>query len=332
MDAASGKVIADMSGDNRRQIILKGGKGGLGNQHFATSTMQAPKYAQPGGDAIELEVKLELKVIADVGLVGFPNVGKSTLLSRVTNAQPKIANYHFTTLQPNLGVVDLDGAKGFVIADIPGLIEGASEGVGLGLEFLRHIERTKVMIHVVDAAGTEGRDPIADIRAIMKELEAYDPKLLEKPQVIAANKMDAVYGDENEIVQSLRQEFEKDGIRVFPISAVSGKGLKELLYHVQELLDHCDSEPVIYEPEFDPALRFFKDEPYTISQAADGAFEIEGPKIEKMLGYTNIDSEKGFLFFQKFMKEQGILKELEAQGIEDGDTVRMYGFEFDYYK
>ena len=331
-DAESGKVIADMSGDNRRQVILKGGRGGLGNQHFATSTMQAPKYAQPGGDAIELEVKLELKVIADVGLVGFPNVGKSTLLSRVTNAQPKIANYHFTTLQPNLGVVDLDGAKGFVIADIPGLIEGASEGVGLGLEFLRHIERTKVMIHVVDAAGTEGRDPIADIRAIMKELEAYDPKLLEKPQVIAANKMDAVYGDENEIVQSLRQEFEKDGIRVFPISAVSGKGLKELLYHVQELLDHCDSEPVIYEPEFDPALRFFKDEPYTISQAADGAFEIEGPKIEKMLGYTNIDSEKGFLFFQKFMKEQGILKELEAQGIEDGDTVRMYGFEFDYYK
>ena len=331
-DAASGKVIADMSGENKRSVILHGGRGGLGNQHFATSTMQAPKYAQPGQEAIEIEVQLELKVIADVGLVGFPNVGKSTFLSRVTNAQPKIANYHFTTLQPNLGVVDMEDGNGFVIADIPGLIEGASDGVGLGHEFLRHIERTKVIIHIVDAAGTEGRDPIADIRAIMKELEAYDPKLLEKPQVIAANKMDAVYGDENEIVQSLRQEFEKDGIRVFPISAVSGKGLKELLYHVQELLDHCDSEPVIYEPEFDPALRFFKDEPYTISQAADGAFEIEGPKIEKMLGYTNIDSEKGFLFFQKFMKEQGILKELEAQGIEDGDTVRMYGFEFDYYK
>ena len=331
-DAASGKVIADMSGENKRSVILHGGRGGLGNQHFATSTMQAPKYAQPGQEAIEIEVQLELKVIADVGLVGFPNVGKSTFLSRVTNAQPKIANYHFTTLQPNLGVVDMEDGNGFVIADIPGLIEGASDGVGLGHEFLRHIERTKVIIHIVDAAGTEGRDPIADIRAIMKELEAYDPKLLEKPQVIAANKMDAVYGDENEIVQSLRQEFEKDGIRVFPISAVSGKGLKELLYHVQELLDHCDSEPVIYEPEFDPALRFFKDEPYTISQAADGAFEIGGPKIEKMLGYTNIDSEKGFLFFQKFMKEQGILKELEAQGIEDGDTVRMYGFEFDYYK
>lgn len=331
-DAESGKVIADMSGDNRRQIILYGGRGGLGNQHFATSTMQAPKYAQPGGEAIELEVKLELKVIADVGLVGFPNVGKSTLLSRVTNAQPKIANYHFTTLQPNLGVVDLDGAKGFVIADIPGLIEGASEGVGLGLEFLRHIERTKVMIHIVDAAGTEGRDPIADIKAINKELEAYDPEILKKPQVIAANKIDAIYGDENEVIQALRAEFEKDGIKVFPISAVSGKGLKELLYHVNNLLESCSKEPVVYEQEFDPALRFFKDEPYTITRADDAAFVVEGPKIDKMLGYTNIESEKGFLFFQKFMKEQGILKELEQMGIQDGDTVRIYGHEFDYYK
>ena len=331
-DAESGKVIADMSGDNRRQIILFGGRGGLGNQHFATSTMQAPKYAQPGGEAIELEVKLELKVIADIGLVGFPNVGKSTLLSRVTNAQPKIANYHFTTLQPNLGVVDLDGAKGFVIADIPGLIEGASEGVGLGLEFLRHIERTKVIIHVVDAAGTEGRDPIADIKAIHKELAAYDEGILKKPQVIAANKMDAVYGDENEIIQALRAEFEKDGIQIFPISAVSGKGLRELLYHVNHLLETCSREPVIYEQEFDPALRFFKDEPYTITRADDAAFVVEGPKIDKMLGYTNIESEKGFLFFQKFMREQGILKELEKRGIEDGDTVRIYGHEFDYYK
>lgn len=331
-DAESGKVIADMSGDNRRQTILRGGRGGLGNQHYATATMQAPKYAQPGGEAIELEVKLELKVIADVGLVGFPNVGKSTLLSRVTNAQPKIANYHFTTLQPNLGVVDLEGAKGFVIADIPGLIEGASEGVGLGLEFLRHIDRTKVMIHVVDAAGTEGRDPIADIKAINKELEAYDPELLKKPQVIAANKIDAIYGDENEIVQVLKAEFEKEGISVFPISAVSGKGLKELLYHVNHLLENFSKEPVVYEQEFDPALRFFKEEPYTITRADDAAYVVEGPKIDKMLGYTNIESEKGFLFFQKFLKEQGILAELEEMGIEDGDTVRMYGHEFDYYK
>ena len=188
------------------------------------------------------------------------------------------------------------------------------------------------MIHVVDAAGTEGRDPVEDIKAINRELRAYDPALLEKPQVIAANKMDAVYGDENEILTALRENFEKDGIRVFPISAVSGKGLKELLYHVSDLLATCSKEPVIYEQEFDPALRFFKDEPYTITRADDAAFVVEGPKIDKMLGYTNIDSEKGFLFFQKFLKEQGILKELEKMGIQDGDTVRMYGNEFDYYK
>ena len=330
-DQKTGQVMKDMS-DNEPYVAAKGGNGGWGNTHFATPTRQAPRFAKPGLPGVERDIVLELKLLADVGLVGFPNVGKSTLLSRVTNAQPKIANYHFTTLQPNLGVVDLDGAKGFVIADIPGLIEGASEGVGLGHEFPRHIERTKVMIHMVDAAGTEGRDPVADIIAINKELEAYDPALLKKPQVIAANKMDAVYGDENEIIQKLKDTFEKDGIRVFPISAVSGKGLKELLYCVSELLDQCSKEPVVYEPEFDPALRFFKDEPYTITVADDGAFVVEGPKIEKMLGYTNMDSEKGFLFFQKFMKEQGILKDLEAQGIEDGDTVRMYGFEFDYYK
>lgn len=331
-DAASDKVIADMSGDNKRQVILKGGRGGLGNQNFATATMQAPKYAQPGGEAIEIEVKLELKVIADVGLVGFPNVGKSTLLSRVTNAQPKIANYHFTTLQPNLGVVDLDGAAGFVIADIPGLIEGASDGVGLGYEFLRHIERTKVIIHMVDAAGTEGREPIADIKAINHELEAYDPEILKKPQVIAANKIDAIYGDENDVIAKLREEFETDGIKVFAISAVSGQGLKELLYHVNDLLATCSKEPVIYEQEFDPALSIFKDEAYTITRDDDAAFVVEGPKIEKMLGYTNIESEKGFLFFQRFLKEQGILAELEELGIVDGDTVRMYGHEFDYYK
>ena len=331
-DAQSGKVIADMSGDNTRVTILKGGKGGLGNQHFATSTMQAPKYAQPGPEAIEIEVALELKVIADVGLVGFPNVGKSTFLSRVTNAQPKIANYHFTTLQPNLGVVDMDDGYGFVIADIPGLIEGASEGVGLGHEFLRHIERTKVMIHIVDAAGTEGRDPVSDIRTINKELEAYNPELLKKPWVIAANKIDAIYEDENDIIKQLRNEFEPDGIKVFPISAVSGQGLKELLYEVKNLLSTCPKETTVYEQEFDPALNFFKDEPYTIEIDKDGAYVVEGPKIEKMLGYTNIDSEKGFLFFQKFLREQNILKELEERGIEEGDTVKMYGYAFDYYK
>ncbi len=331
-EAETDKVIADMSGENRRQIVLKGGNGGLGNQHYATSTMQAPKYAKPGQEAMELEVKLELKVIADVGLVGFPNVGKSTLLSRVTNAQPKIANYHFTTLNPNLGVVDFEDG-GFVIADIPGLIEGASEGIGLGHEFLRHIERTKVMIHMVDAASVEGRDPIEDIRAINKELEAYNSKLLEKPQVIAANKIDAIYEGENEIIQKLRETFEPEGIEVYPISAVSGKGVKELLYAVKKLLEHFSEEPIVFEQEYFPELQMAEDEPITVEYSEEEeVYIVEGPKIEKMLGYTNIDSEKGFLFFQKFLKQQGIIKELEKLGIQDGDTVRMYELEFDYYK
>lgn len=334
-DDESGKVITDMSGDNRREVILKGGKGGCGNMHYATATMQVPKYAQPGQPSQELWVRLELKVIADVGLVGFPNVGKSTLLSRVTNARPKIANYHFTTLNPNLGVVDLGDGAGFVIADIPGLIEGASEGVGLGHEFLRHIERTKVIIHMVDAASTEGRDPVDDIHKINAELAAYDPAILTRPQVIAANKMDALYQDEDseDPVERLRQVFGPEGIEVFPISAVSGQGLKELLYHVNEMLKQVDDKPVIFEKEFDVnELRVDENLPYEVTRDEDGGFRVEGPRIEKMLGYTNLDSEKGFEFFQRFLKDSGILNDLEAAGIAEGDTVRMYGLEFDYYK
>ena len=334
-DAESGKVIADMSGENRRQIILKGGRGGIGNQHFATATMQAPKYAKPGQPCQELEVMLELKVIADVGLVGFPNVGKSTLLSRVTNARPKIANYHFTTLNPNLGVVDLDGGKGFVIADIPGLIEGASEGVGLGHEFLRHIERTKVIIHVVDAASTEGRDPVDDIYKINEELKAYNPRMATLPQVIAANKTDVIYSEDEDPVERIRAEFEPQGMKVFSISAVSGKGLKELLYYVRELLDALPKEAVVFEQEYDPNEYNPNDNlPYTVekSEEEENTYVVEGPKIERMLGYTNLDSEKGFQFFQNFLKTTGILDELEAAGIQEGDTVRMYGLKFDYYK
>lgn len=330
----SGKVIADMSGENRREVILKGGRGGLGNMHFATSTMQAPKYAQPGQPSKELWIQLELKVIADVGLIGFPNVGKSTLLSRVSNARPKIANYHFTTLNPHLGVVDLGEGAGFVMADIPGLIEGASEGAGLGHDFLRHIERTKILIHVVDAASTEGRDPVEDIRAIQKELTAYNPELSKRFQVIAANKMDAVYDDGKTPgpVEALKKEFEPLGIPVFPVSGVSGLGLKELLYYVNEQLKTINTEPVIFEREFDlSALQDNPNLPYTIEKDKDGIYVIEGPRIEKMLGYTNLDSEKGFDFFQKFLKEQGILEELEKAGIQEGDTVRMYGWVFDYY-
>ena len=334
-DAESGKVIADMSGDNKRQIVLKGGRGGKGNMNYATATMQVPKYAQPGQSAKELWVQLELKVIADVGLVGFPNVGKSTFLSRVTNARPKIANYHFTTLNPNLGVVDLDGGKGFVIADIPGLIEGASEGVGLGHEFLRHIERTKVIIHVVDAASTEGRDPVDDIYKINEELKAYNPRMATLPQVIAANKTDVIYSEDEDPVERIRAEFEPQGMKVFSISAVSGKGLKELLYYVRELLDALPKEAVVFEQEYDPNEYNPNDNlPYTVekSEEEENTYVVEGPKIERMLGYTNLDSEKGFQFFQNFLKTTGILDELETAGIQEGDTVRMYGLKFDYYK
>ncbi|MCI8987904.1 MAG: GTPase ObgE [Lachnospiraceae bacterium] len=329
----SGKVITDMSGDNRRFLLLSGGKGGNGNQHYATSTMQAPKYAQPGQPAQELELLLELKVIADVGLVGFPNVGKSTLLSKVTNARPKIANYHFTTLNPNLGVVDLEDAKGFVIADIPGLIEGASEGVGLGHEFLRHIERTKLILHIVDAASTEGRDPVEDIYAINKELEAYNTEIAKRPQIIAANKIDMIYAEDDPISR-IKAEFEPKGIPVYAISAFSGQGLRELLYDINNRLEQMDAKPVIFEQEFFPEYHFdMSSEPFTVVyDEAENAYLVEGPRIEKMLSYTNLESEKGFKFFQDFLKSNGILDQLEALGIEEGDTVRMYGLSFDYYK
>lgn len=335
-DAESGRVIADMSHGNKRVTVLKGGRGGKGNQHYATATMQAPKYAQPGQRAMELVVTLELKVIADVGLVGFPNVGKSTFLSRVTNARPKIANYHFTTLNPNLGVVDLPDGRGFVIADIPGIIEGASEGVGLGFEFLRHIERTKVMIHIVDAASVEGRDPIDDIYKINHELEAYNPEIAARPQLIAANKVDCIFdGDDENPIDKLKAEFEPKGIKVYPISAVTGQGIKELLFAIKELLLSVPAERIVFEQEFFPEDELFTENlPFTVERHPEDPdiFVVEGPKIEKMLGYTNLDSEKGFAFFQRFLKEGGILEELEKAGIEEGNTVRMYGFDFDYYK
>ena len=274
---------------------------------------------------------LELKVIADVGLVGFPNVGKSTFLSRVTNAKPKIANYHFTTLNPNLGVVDMDG-DGFVIADIPGLIEGASEGIGLGHEFLRHIERTKMLLHIVDAASTEGRDPIEDIYAINKELENYQKDIAMRPQFIAANKIDCIFG-EDDPVQKIREEFEPKGVPVFAISAVTGEGVKELLYAVKNRLAEIKEKPVIFEQEYDPEMALYqKDEPHTVTYDTEkDEYIVEGPRIEKMLGYTNLESEKGFAFFQRFLRENGILEELKELGIEEGDTVRLYGLSFEYY-
>ncbi|RKM62585.1 GTPase ObgE [Butyrivibrio sp. XB500-5] len=334
-EAVTGKVIADMSGDNREAVILKGGRGGNGNMHYATSTMQAPKYAQPGQPAITLEVLLELKVIADVGLVGFPNVGKSTFLSKVSNAKPKIANYHFTTLSPMLGVVDLNDAPGFVVADIPGLIEGAADGAGLGHEFLRHIERTRMMIHVVDAASTEGRDPIEDIEAINAELAKYNADISKRTQVIAANKIDMLPdGEDAEIICKIREKYEPMGVKVFATSTLTGKGIKELLYYVSKTISEMPKEKIVFEQEFFPeTMAREQDEAFTVEYDSDaGEYVIEGPKIEKMLGYTNLDSEKGFAFFQKFLADNGILDELEKLHINEGDTVRMYGYSFEYYR
>lgn len=333
-DSETGKVILDMADKKEPVVLLKGGRGGQGNRNYVTSTMQAPKYAQPGQPAKELIVDLELKCIADVGLVGFPSVGKSTFLARVTNARPKIAEYHFTTLTPNLGVVDLGEHNGFVIADIPGIIEGAAEGVGLGLEFLRHIERTKVIIHIVDAASIDGRDPINDVKIINEELKKYNKDIESRPTVIAANKIDALdeVGYET-VIEMLKEEFEKDGVKIFPISAVSGKGISELLWYVNDLVKNAPDDVVEFEPEVDLDFHDNPDLPFEVSyNEEDDVYVIEGPRIERMLGYTNLESEKGFEFFQKFLKTNGILDQLEALGIGEGDTVRMYGLEFDYYK
>ena len=329
-EAETNHVIADMHRPGQKEVIFKGGKGGRGNQHFATPTRQAPRYAERGKPAREYWLILELKMIADVGLVGFPNVGKSTLLSMVSNAQPKIANYHFTTLAPNLGVVTNQYGKQFVMADIPGIIEGASEGIGLGHDFLRHVERTKVLLHVVDVAATEGRDPIADIYAIQKEIDLFNPSILkEKPQVIAANKIDVGGCEEN--IAALKAEFEPKGIKVIPISAAGNDNLQDLLKEVAELLEKIPTDVVIFEPEFEE-ISLMPDEPFTITEPNEGYFVVEGEGIRRMMGYTALDTEQGFAFFQKYLREKDIIKALEEAGIQEGDTVNIYDLEFDYYK
>lgn len=333
-DVQTGKVIIDMSGDTKEYCLLKGGLGGNGNQHYATSTMQAPRYAQPGQPAREMELAMELKVIADVGIIGFPNVGKSTLLTKVSNARPEIADYHFTTISPHLGVVDIDGSHGFVMADIPGLIEGASDGAGLGHEFLRHIQRTRVLVHVVDASSIEGRDPVEDVYAINKELEKYDPELIKKPQIIAANKVDMISPDVSEDpVARLKKEFEPD-TPVFSIAAISGSGVKELIYAIKKELDEIHEAPVVFESEENPEKEFvFTQDPYTVSfDNKTGEYVVEGPRIEKMLVNTNLEAEKGFIFFQKFIKDSGIIADLKAMGMKEGDTVRLYGHSFEFFE
>ncbi len=334
-DFETGKVILDMADRTEPVVLFKGGRGGKGNQHYVTSVMQAPKYAQPGQPAIEKYLSLELKMIADVGLVGFPSAGKSTLLSVTTNARPKIADYHFTTLSPNLGVVDLPDHRGFVMADIPGIIEGASEGVGLGFDFLRHIERTRVLVHVLDAAAVEGRDPVEDVRLINDELEKYNRELASRPMILAANKTDLLPPEEKEeILTKLKETYGERMVRILPISAATKAGIKELLDAISELLATLPKETIVFEQEVDPD-EFRPEETLAVSveksKKEDGVYLVEGPRIERMLGYTNLEDEKGFLFFQDFMKKNGILQQLEDLGIQDGDTVRVYGHAFDYY-
>ena len=329
-EATTGKVMADITEDGMKKVLVRGGKGGKGNQHFATPTRQAPRYAERGQISKEYDIILELKLIADVGLIGFPNVGKSTLLSMVTNANPKIANYHFTTLTPNLGVVQGKYGDDFVLADIPGLVEGASQGVGLGHEFLRHVERTKVFIHVVDAAAVEGKDPLEDIEKINNELKEYNPELIKRPQVIAANKTDIPDSWEN--VERLKKEYEPLGVEVYPISAATNKGLDELLGAVAKILKNYP-EDIIFQEDYEEYSEVEVDkEPFEIEVYDDDYYVVTGTGVEKMIGYTNIDTEKGFAFFQKYLKEKGIIEALEQKGIQEGDTVKIYNLEFDYYK
>lgn len=329
-EAKSNRIMADMTEPNQTKIIIRGGRGGKGNQHFATPTRQAPKYAEHGQIAKEYDIILELKLIADVGLIGFPNVGKSTLLSMVTNANPKIANYHFTTLSPNLGVVTSKWGNQFIMADIPGLIEGASEGLGLGHEFLRHIERTKVFIHIVDAAGLEDRDPVEDIEKINAEIFAYNEKLIERPQIIAANKIDIPESLEN--VKRLKTLYEPKGYKVFPISAASNQGLQELLEYTAKLVEE-HKETIIFEEDFEEFIEMEIDtEPFTVEKIEDNYYFVSGTGVEKVIGYTAMDTEKGFAFFQKYLREKGIIDALDKIGIQEGDTVKIYGLEFDYYK
>lgn len=327
IDEASGRIIADLVKPGQREVIAKGGRGGAGNQHFATSTRQVPNFAKNGDPGEELWVKLELKLIADVGLVGYPNVGKSTILSMVSAAKPKIADYHFTTLEPNLGVVTIDNVQSFVLADIPGLIQGAHEGVGLGHEFLRHVERTRLLIHVVDVSGSEDRDPIEDFEKINEELKLYNPIIAQRPQIVAANKTDLP--DSEVYLEDFKKAMAERGYDVFEISAATNNGLKELMYHVANKLKEIPENIIIPEKNEEVVYRAVEEKPYEINNI-DGVYVIEGPWIRKLAGSVNFDDHESLQYFQRTIKKKGLVEELEAMGIQEGDTVRIYDIEFDY--
>lgn len=327
-DALTGKVIVDLSQDDQKELVLKGGKGGKGNSHFATSTRQAPNFAQEGEKGQEKEIILELKLLADVGLLGYPNVGKSTILSMVTSAKPKIANYEFTTINPNLGVVKTEYGESFVIADIPGIIEGASEGVGLGIRFLRHIERTRILLHIIDVSGASGRNPVQDYYTINEELKKYSEKLSKKPQILVANKIDAMQ-DETEY-NELEKLAEENNLELFKISAATGQGLKELLNRVAEKLKELPKEELVETEE--RVVYTLKEEKNEFDvRIEDGVYVVDGPAIEKLLGRVNMEDNESLYYFQKSIKALGVEDRLKQMGIQEGDTVKFIIWEFEWY-
>ena len=328
-DEATGLVIADLKEEGDRAVVAKGGRGGKGNQHFANAVRQAPAFARSGSDGVEKWVVLELKMIADVGLLGFPNVGKSTFLSVVTKAKPKIANYHFTTLTPNLGVVQTKFGESFVLADIPGLIEGAAEGVGLGHDFLRHVERTKVLIHIVDISGLEGRDALDDFDKINGELKLYNEKLATRPQVVVANKMDIL--EDESIFEEFKNELEVRGYKVFKMSAATRQGVDDVIAYVSELLREAEEIELVSEEEmFRPELDEVQDEGLQID-IEDGVYVVTGKSLRRIMYSVNFDDMESLQYFQKAMESQGVFDRLREMGIEDGDTVRIYEIEFEFY-
>ncbi len=327
-DASTNKVIVDIKENGQTYVIVKGGKGGRGNAKFATPTRQAPRFAEPGSKGEEKDVILELKLLADVGLVGFPNVGKSTILSILSEARPKIANYHFTTLKPNLGVVKVDEEKSFVIADIPGLIEGAHEGAGLGHDFLRHVERTRVLVHVLDTSGLEGRDPIEDFYKINEELVHYNSKLSEKLQIIAANKMDL--SESEEWLTRIKKEFEPKGYKIYPISAATGEGIAKLKFGIWEVLSKIDIQYETFDEEIDFTFKEPKEEGIIVKKE-NGKYIVEGSFIEKLLYSTNFDNYDSSRYFQNTIRQRGVVEELKKLGIEESDSVYICGYEFEFF-
>ena len=328
-DSETGKIVADLSKEGQVELVLKGGRGGKGNSHFATATRQVPRFAQAGEDGEEKEVILELKLLADVGLLGFPNVGKSTFLSVVTDAKPKIANYHFTTIEPNLGVVKTENGDSFVIADIPGIIEGASEGIGLGIQFLRHVERTRLLLHVIDVSGVEGRNPVQDFHTINEELKKYSEKLSQRKQIIVANKIDIMQDDTG--YKELEKLAKEQNIEIFKISGATGQGIKELLNRVSEVLKTLPKEEIV--DEEDRVVYTLNDDSndFTVRKE-DGIFIIEGKAINRLMGRINIEDNESMYYFEKSLKQLGIEAELKKQGIKEGDTVKVLNWTFEWYE